>query len=339
MITDREQKRLLIEAIGRIEGACQTIRSLLEAPSPTAPQVPKSPSTPSVGATTSSGPSPKPKPQPTKSKRAKYASAESLPAAQLGPTPDINDDNWPFAIQPHLIVSSEADDAEKQFRALQVVGILGLDFTDTTTLDFGCGGGHVAKEIAGQAKKVVGYDIKEDEIWKDKAGDNLILSTDNAHVIDNAPYDRIILYDVLDHLQNEDPVEVLDKLRSILAPDGQIFCRCHPWTSKHGSHLYEKVNKAYVHLVLTPDELAQAGYVPEYNLRLVKPMAAYNNWFESAGLQIQNRKVTQDAVPEFFIHHGEILDRIRKVTWGGKLDRDQALKIMSNQFVDYLLGT
>ncbi len=332
MLTDKEQKRLALEAIERIEGTCQTLRSLLGEETPTSkPQI-------GAGVAKPSG-SPKPKrSHSTSARKAKYAIAESLPATSLGPLPDITSEDWPFAIQPHPIVSSGADDAEKQFRALQVVGVLGLDFTDTTTLDFGCGEGHVAKEIATRATKVVGYDLKNDNGWDGKisdSADKLLLTSDDAQIERNGPYDRIILYDVLDHLEGLNPLEVLDRLKALLAPGGKIFCRCHPWTAKHGGHLYEKLNKAYVHLALTPDELVQAGYAPDYNLKLIKPLAAYNNWFDLAGLKIEDRKVTQDPVPEYL--HGPLLERITKVTWGAKIEPEQALKIMSNQFIDYLV--
>jgi len=212
-----------------------------------------------------------------------------------------------------------------------------MEFGDTTTLDFGCGEGHVAKEIAGHAKKVIGFDVKKHDTWTSKAGPNLAFTRSLDDVEKGGPYDRIVLYDVLDHLKGVHPLEMLEFLRPLLAPGGIAFCRCHPWTARHGGHLYEKINKAYVHLALTPDELASAGYVPEHNLKLVKPMAAYGSWFEMAGFTVMNRKVTQDPVPEYF--HGPLLERICKVTWAGKMEPDQAIKIMANQFVDYLLGT
>lgn len=336
MLTDKQKKKLILEAIGRIEGACQTLRSLLgegQAISVIDQSLKslKSVTNPQSGDQTQSGTSAKQSKQ--SPNKAKFAVSSSLPASELGPVPDINDDNWPVAIQDHLIVASDADDAEKQFRALQVVGVLGLSFKDTTTLDFGCGEGHVAKEIATQATKVVGFDIKSNDGWKSKSGNNLILTTDNSELEKNAPYDRVILYDVLDHLEGDNPLEVLNKLVPLMAPGAKMFCRCHPWTSRHGSHLYEKINKAYVHLALTPDELVQAGFVADYNLKLIKPMAAYNNWFDLAGLRVEERKVTQDPVPEFF--NDAILERIIKVTWMGRIEPDQALKIMSNQFCDY----
>jgi 2-polyprenyl-3-methyl-5-hydroxy-6-metoxy-1,4-benzoquinol methylase len=326
---DKQQKKLILEAIGRIEGACQTLRSLAEEKSQTAvpEKAPIGETQPELAAKKAS----------KAGEGSKYATASSLPAGELGPVPDFQDSNWPAAVQPHLIVSADADDAEKQFRALQVVGVLGLDFKDTTTLDFGCGEGHVTKEIATHAKKAVGFDIKQDDGWESKSGGNLILTADSEQVEKNAPYDYIILYDVLDHLEGQGPASVLKRLVPLMAPGAKMFCRCHPWTSRHGSHLYEKINKAYVHLVLTPDELAQAGFVADYNLRLARPMAAYENWFDLAGLKVEERKVTQDPVPEYF--QGEILDRVIKVTWGGNIEPDQAMKIMSNQFVNYLVTT
>lgn len=326
MIGDKEKRKLATEAISRMEGALATLKSLL-GDSPPSPQ--QSQTTPTAVSSNPSGVTKKPRPS-----KAKFAVAESLPADQLGPVPDFESEEWPMAVQPHLIVRSDADDAEKQFRALQVVGIMAMDFNDTVTLDFGCGEGHVAKEISTHATKVVGYDIKGNTDWNDKKSDNLSFTTSVDQVKAAAPYDRVILYDVLDHLKGDDPIAVLTNIRDMLKPGGIVFCRCHPWTARHGSHLYEQINKAYLHLALTPDELAKAGYVSDYNLRLVKPMAAYNSWFAGAGFTVE-RKITSDPIPEFF--SGPILDRIIKVTWGGNMDRDKALKIMGNQHCDYFL--
>jgi SAM-dependent methyltransferase len=244
-------------------------------------------------------------------------------------------------------VSTDADPAEKKFRALQVVKITGLDYKNMRVLDFGCGEGHIAKEIASHADKVVGYDAR-DVFWGAKflhqdSDENLIFTDNIDHVKAQGPYDRILLYDVLDHLEGVNPHDVLRVLAGLIAPKGQLFCRCHPWTSKHGSHFYESVNKAYIHLALTPDELTQAGcQAPpgsQYNLRVVKPIASYNNWFEGAGWPEPYelaKKISQDQVPEFFA--GSILDRIIKVTWNGQLEKEVALRIMANQFIDYTLS-
>jgi len=143
----------------------------------------------------------------------------------------------------------------------------------------------------------------------------------------------ILGYDVIDHIEGQDLESVFLFIRSVLSSKGRAFIRCHPWTSKHGSHLYNKLNKAYAHLVLTPDELAQRGYIAEYNMKIVRPLACYDSLLTKSGLNIISMKGHVDTIDSFF--DGPLLDRINKVAYQGKADRDTILKIMGLQFIDY----
>lgn len=237
-----------------------------------------------------------------------------------------------------MIVKS---DTEKQFRAVQIVGLISLPFEEMTVLDVGCGEGHISKEIANRAKNVVGYDIMESASWPTlmaAAPSGLLTFTADKKAVEaKKPYDCIVLYDVLDHIEREDPTSLMVWLSSLLAPEGRIFIRAHPWTARHGSHLYETgLNKAFVHLALTVDELAIAGFDVKPNLRIVRPMAAYEHIFRDAGLKVFDRKGHTDPVEPYF--SGPLLERIIKVTWRGAIDPDAALKIMGNHFIDYHLA-
>jgi len=204
-------------------------------------------------------------------------------------------------------------------------------------LDCGCGEGYNSREMANVAEKVVGYDINQDDHWPDRAKENLFLTNDKELVAEHAPYHFIVLYDVIDHLQGEDPEVFMQWVSSVLHEHGQIFVRAHPWTSKTGGHFYETVNKAWVHLALTTDELIKAGMkATEPNVRAVRPMAAYEEWFKSAGLTVKSKQVKADYVDNFFMNSG-LLDRIIKVTWGGEIEAETAKMIMSNSWIDYLL--
>lgn len=258
--------------------------------------------------------------------------ASSLPASELGPTPNLDNPNWPIAVSPNMIVTNKAE-PEKVFRALQVLGAINLPFNNKRVLDFGCGEGFVSQEIARKASKIVGYDYRK--ITKLKEKDNLIFTDQKSDVIANGPYDTIILYDVLDHLVGEQPEQLMPWLYEILADNGTIFIRTHPWTARHGGHAYDFVNKAFVHLALTPDEMAKAGIKLEHNLKLTRPISAYERWFADAGFKTVERKILTDNVDPFI--SGPLLDRIMKVTWAGKIDAEQAKRILSNSFIDYVL--
>jgi len=270
-----------------------------------------------------------PKPQPNKLKIAK-----SLPSSELGPTPDYKSDKWPVAAPQHMIVKQD-NPHEQRFRALQVVTLLQLDNSHKKILDFGCGDGMISKELKSKSELVVGYDLASAKSWDTVANDFIVMTKDKADVQRNAPYDLIMLFDVIDHLVGEDPIEVMKFVKSVLAPGGRIYVKTHPWTAKHGSHLYETINKAYLHLALTTDELLEAGYTPQSNMKFVRPMATYLTIFSDAGLEVASKNVVAEAVDPFFT--GDVLDRIIKINWEGKIDKSTAIKIMSNQFIDYWL--
>jgi SAM-dependent methyltransferase len=234
-----------------------------------------------------------------------------------------------------MIVSQESE-ATKQFRALQIVSLIKLPMQGKIVLDCGCGEGYNASEMANNATKVVGYDPKQDPNWAGRSKENLVLTSDKQAVADHAPFDLIVLYDVIDHVVGQDPEELMKWLAGLLSSSGQVFVRAHPWTSRTGGHVYETANKAFVHLTMTPDELAKAGLaVKEPNLKVIRPMAAYEHWFKAAGLEVEEKRVKTTDVEDFF--SGPIMERIAKINWDGKIEPDVARKILANHFIDYAL--
>lgn len=278
--------------------------------------------------------------------------ASSVPASELGDIPDFMRANWPLAIPPNCLLNTADQDLiiKEKFRALQAAGyILDTVGLSTTTnkriLDFGCGKGYITKEMAARSSGqslVVGYDI-DDELIKQCDANHignqdetpLQFTIDKQAVETNGPYDLIYIYDVLDQLVGEDPIDVLEWIGSLITPDGFIFIRTHPWTSRHGGNIHETHNKAYLHLAMTSDEFLKHDINPPHNLKIVRPLAAYEKWISESGLKIHHRNSITKKVETFF--EGPVLDRIIKINWAGSLSRDQALKIMSNEFIDFVL--
>lgn len=329
---DKQSQELAMAALERMEGNIRTLKSLISG------KTSSNISSATVSETITKAkaePSPSGPKQPKN--QAKLQTAQSLSADQLGPTPDFKSDMWPQAVSPHLIVSNETDDPiKKRFRAVQMIGLMGVATAGLRVLDCGCGEGYTTSEIAGNnASNVIGYDITRFGVWDNFQKPNLMYTTDRKTVESQKPFDFIVLYDVIDHLEGENPDEFLSWVASLLSPGGKVFLRCHPWTARHGGHLYEKMNKAYIHLALTTDELVRAGLKTISNLKITRPLATYDNLIAKAGFAVVNRKGHTEPVEDFF--SGEILDRIIKVTWNGAIDHQTALKIMSNQFVDYVL--
>jgi len=331
---DKQTQELALQALDRMDGTIQTLRSLITGKTP-APATTPSPTQPSPAKT---GPASygSPGKRAAEKRQPKFQVAQSVPANELGQLSVLpTDSSWPQAVPQHLIVSNDVDDpAKKHFRAVQMVGLMGIATAGIKVLDCGCGEGYTAAEIANNAADVVGYDPAESKSWGTFKKPNLKFTTQQDEVAQKQ-YDFIILYDVIDHLEGQNPDEFLVWIASLLAPNGKVFVRCHPWTARHGGHLYEKLNKAYIHLALTTDELSKMGLRVPSNLKIARPLATYDNLITKAGFNIDTRKGQSEPVEKFF--SGDILDRIIKVTWRGNIDHATALKIMTNEFIDYVL--
>jgi 2-polyprenyl-3-methyl-5-hydroxy-6-metoxy-1,4-benzoquinol methylase len=250
----------------------------------------------------------------------------------------LESNRWPEAVNPNLICdpNSESDKIERGRGIIELMieeDLKGLKF-----LDFGCGEGHcVALTTEYGTIKSVGYDVKKQASWDNFLAEKqgLILTNDFAEVEANAPYDVIIMFDVLDHLIVDQPVEALRKVEKVLAPNGKVYVRTHPFSSRHGTHLYHDLNKAYIHLVFTPAELKLLVPEPKFaepSLGISRPLATYQALFASAKFKVEStRQITEKVEPFFKIP--KIAERIMKNT---KLDFFPEFQ-MSLQFVDFVL--
>tara|TARA_Y100000034_G_scaffold135520_1_gene207765 strand:+ start:4891 stop:6507 length:1617 start_codon:yes stop_codon:yes gene_type:complete len=200
---------------------------------------------------------------------------------------------WPLALDASFIPSDT--EADKVMRAEGILSSLPADWHKAKFLDFGCGEGHVVQKAKSKAAFAIGYDVKATvgnctTNWKD--------------VLENGPYDFILMFDVLDHL-TVSPAKVLSKLKGVLAPGGTLWVRCHPWTSRHGGHLYQTLNKAYAHLVFSEAELNKHDIRPEKTLKLTTPLDDYWQWFASAGFTVEKESITTER-PEGYFSKGYI---------------------------------
>lgn len=271
---------------------------------------------------------------------------KSLPVSMIGETPQITDE-WPEAISSRQLINDQ-DKSEQTFRALQIVSSIKIVSPKPSTdyqsllgkkiLDFGCGNGYISSALQKRSKQpVVAYDISNNVACNNES---VTYTTDLQQVNENAPYDFIMLHDVIDHIVDKpnSPIRhdtVLSYLSSLLSDDGIIYMKVHPWTSRHGGHAYTTVNKAYVHLVYTADEMHQLGIKPEYNIKINRPQAMYEKWISNADLHVIDKKITSEKVDNYM---QVLIDRIVNVTWNGSINQQQALKIMTIQFIDYYLS-
>ena len=242
----------------------------------------------------------------------------------------LKSDNWPEAVLSFQI-ADEKSETDKSERAEGIVDILLPDLKDIKFLDFGCGEGHVAKYCSEISTLSVGYDIvtPPSSFFKwEEADDKLFLTTNFEKVKEQGPYDVILLYDVLDHCKtsvttcHDSMVEVLSRVKSVLSPEGKVYLRCHPWCSRHGGHLYRKLNKAYVHLIFSEEELNSLGLDIDFTHRVLFPLMTYNKAIEYAGLITTPESIDRQDLEDFFSKDLIINKRLISIfgvnAWGEK---------------------
>lgn len=250
-------------------------------------------------------------------------------------------DAWPQAVPEDLICAEEEE--HKLNRAAGIIHeFINTDLEGKKFLDFGCGEGHVpylAASLVGAT--AIGYDPVAQN-WKHfDPQPGVLFMTSWPNVKEQGPFDVILVNDVLDH--TTDMKTALNQVREVKAPQtGKIYIRCHPWTSRHGTHLYKQLNRAYLHLVFTAEELRTMGLKEMPTQQLLDPLEAYRSAIKDAGLSIVKEEVISHPVEFFFTRRAHILRRIKerfaksnnpKYASGEEFPRD----ILEIQFVDYIL--
>ena len=243
--------------------------------------------------------------------------------------------SWPTAVDPALICESTEED--KMIRAGTILEtLITKKIKNLNFLDLGCGEGYTtlrAKEFG--AVKSVGFDIKKqgDLIWE-KEENGLLLTTKYENLVKRMPFDIILIYDVIDHIENDEIVSFLAKAKTLMNQKGTIYLRCHPFCGRHGGHIYKELNKAFAHLILTDAELAVLGVKNDHQQeKIFKPMRVYEKCIHDAILKIRKRNIIESPVEEFFKNEPQLYSRI--------LERFDAQDFpefqMKQEFIDYEL--
>lgn len=241
-------------------------------------------------------------------------------------------DVWPVAVESHLEAAATSEDQINRANAMLDM-MVHRPIEDSTFLDFGCGAGWVAKQALKRgALSATGYDLISNSNWHK---DDPVTFTNVFKDIADKKYDMIMLYDVLDHCQ--DPEELMKQVRSVVKPNGVVYVRNHPWTSKHASHLYKNgLNKAYIHLFLSWEELVDQGYTPEFTRQEKDPFPAYGWWFEGNEFTIEKENFHRNLVNEFFFS-GDFKTLIMNEQQIDATQIERFYSDMEVEFVDYIL--
>lgn len=243
----------------------------------------------------------------------------------------LHSSTWPEAVDPKLIVTNS--DEQKTARAEGILDfIVSKDPKNKKFLDFGCGEGFVAAVASKyQANLSIGYDIKKPEDkWKK---DNLIFTDSIAEISKHAPYDIIVLFDVLDHVEGITAEELLKLVYSVSNETTEVFVRCHPWIGRHGSDIYRNLNKAFVHLALNDSQLKELNIEIPTNCKVSSPLSTYKSWANTAGFKVKKISAERQQVEPFFLENKTVSEELKKLTVNGRIPKDQ----MEICFVDMIL--
>lgn len=133
-------------------------------------------------------------------------------------------------------------------------------------------------------------------------------------------YDLGILYETLEF--EKSPEALLLLLKTCCR---KICLRMRPWTSRNGAFLNKK---AFAHLVSPSNH--------EVEFVVTRPLASYESLFTTVGLIIEQRRIGTSQIDTFFKERETILNTIIGRVWDD-IDREQAMKILSINNVDYVL--
>ena len=190
----------------------------------------------------------------------------------------------------------------------------------------------ISIQASKKASLSVGYDIAKTGALEWENESTCFLSNDLDKIISKGPFDYVVLYDVLDHCIN--PIDALMNVLKICHAKTEIFVRCHPWTSRHAGHLYKQLNKAFIHLIFTQEELQKMGLkTEEYHNKYFYPLATHKFWFDSCNMVRTDQEVIKSPVEKFF-RRPLITARLPLEQYRGEFPEFQ----MSQIYIDYYLS-
>jgi hypothetical protein len=109
----------------------------------------------------------------------------------------------------------------------------------------------------------------------------------------------------------------------------------HPFCSRHATHLYHKINKAFVHLVFTASELEKLGYETPINANIMWPIKQYNACFINSNLKQINSNTLRERIEDFFKNNSIIEKRLREKN--SLYNNDFPSFQCEQQFLDFIL--
>ena len=207
------------------------------------------------------------------------------------------DQEWPLAVDPKYIIYTEDQKIERASRILRVYiqeSLHGKCFLDWGNDEY------VIAETSKIAKHVCGY----------------------RHDLDEK-FDIILLYDVIDHLKDEEQIDnVISEIIRLSHQGTTIHLRCHPWTSRHATHGYYELNKAFAHF------FTKLG---KDTIKIIRPIEYYKKLFNRFSM-IEYKQHIYSLEPFFLAQ--PFVDIFETILDG---DAEWQKYYLSVQFIDYKL--
>lgn len=247
----------------------------------------------------------------------------------------LSSNEWPEAINMDECCESNEDKEERAAGLL--AEILGdVDLTDKKFLDFGCGEGFTIQKVK-DASLAIGYDIirPDESVMEWEGSGDKFLTTNLDKVKEHAPFDIIWAYDVVDHATDQH--EMMNTILELSDENTKIYVRCHPWSSRHGSHLYKQLNKAFIHLIFTDEQLDSMGCKRPFVQKTLFPINAYNNLFRSNHFTVENMQLHKFPVEKFFITNQLLHSILLKRFMRSNNKKGFPIKQLETSFVDFVL--
>ena len=130
------------------------------------------------------------------------------------------------------------------------------DVRDRDVIDFGCGEGAEAVELAQRGARVLGIDLRESvlDVARSRARQAGVESRCQFATTADRPVDIVIAVDSFEHFA--DPAAILQTMHALLRPGGCVVTSFGPtWFHPYGGHLFSVF--PWAHLLFTEDALLQ----------------------------------------------------------------------------------
>lgn len=251
-------------------------------------------------------------------------------------------DDWPTAVHPNLIADKNSEE-DKQLRSDNILStVVTTSLTGKKFLDFGCGQGHTSYATVLQNPTIsIGYDIVDND-WQHFPASPLVKLTNDMEVVrSHGPYDIILLYDVIDHIVNSDQLTILKIIKTLLSSNGKVYLRCHPWCSRHATHIYRTCNKAFAHIIFNNEQLTKMGHTGLPTTYITHPGMTYEGWIGNAGLNVEKKTLITRPIEQYFMQ--DILATRIKRHWSSSPISHLAAGAFPDyqlemEFIDYVLS-